>query len=215
MLQGHKTLILTNWYQLNEKPVSQLMTNFDYRVTQFTDFYDLDSDSFDTEQQKMAQHLIGYQKRQYLANIINDDVSQFKFYRGAIADKGTMNVFTKLFDALGNTADNLEFYEEWAIQVGRYGAVDDVEQVEYNLKQDKMQESPQAVELVNTLPATNFDKIYRITPNEVFDKPAGYTHAPFPTKTLTNEYIRTSGYANEDDVDFIVNNLIDLAAIDS
>ena len=212
---GSQNFNSTNWYQLNEKPVSQLMTNFDYRVTQFTDFYDLDSDSFDTEQQKMAQHLIGYQKRQYLANIINDDVSQFKFYRGAIADKGTMNVFTKLFDALGNTADSLEFYEEWAIQVGRFGAVDDVEQVEYNLKQDKMQESPQAVELVKTLPATNFDKIYRITPNEVFDRPAEYTHTPFPTKTLTSEYIRTGGYTNEDDVDFIVGNLQDLALVDT
>ena len=212
---GSQNFNSNQWYQLSEKPESQLMTNFDYRITQFTDFYDLDSDSFDIEQQKMAQHLIGYQKRQYLANIINDDVSQFKFYRGAIADKGTMNVFTKLFDALGNTTDNLEFYEEWAIQVGRYGAVDDVEQVEFNLLQDDIQESPQAVELVNTYPATNFDKIYRIKPNNVYDKPAGYTHAPFPTKTLTNEYIRTSGYVNNDDVDFIVNNLIDLSGIDS
>jgi len=203
------------WYRLNEKPVSQLITNFDYRVTQFTDFYDLDSDSFDTEQQKMAQHLIGYQKRQYLANIINDDVSQFKFYRGAIADKGTMNVFTKLFNALGNTTDNLEFYEEWAIQVGRYGATEDVQQVEYNLKQDKMQESPQAVELVMSLPITNFDKVYRILPNEVFDKPAGYNHAPFPTKTITREYIKTAGYTNADDVDFVVGNMIDLSAVDT
>ena len=212
---GSQNFNSSNWYQLSEKPVSQLMTNFDYRVTQFTDFYDLDSDSFDIEQQRAAQHLIGYQKRQYLANIINDDVSQFKFYRGAIADKGTMNVFTKLFDALGNSTDNLEFYEEWAIQVGRYGAVDDVQQVEYNLKQDKIQESPQAVELVNTLPLTNFDKIYRILPNEVFDKPADYTHAPLPTKTITNEYIRTAGYTNENDVDFIVGNLLDLAAVDT
>ena len=212
---GSQTFNSNLWYRLNEKPVPQLMTNFDYRVTQFTDFYDLDSDSFDVEQQRMAQHLIGYQKRQYLANIINDDVSQFKFYRGAIADKGTMNVFTKLFDALGNTTDNLEFYEEWAIQVGRFGAVDDIEQVEFNLEQDRMQESPQAVELVNTLPATNFDKIYRILPNEVFDKPAGYTHAPFPTKTISNEYIKTAGYTNEDDVDFIVANLTDLGAVDT
>ena len=203
------------WYRLNEKPESELITNFDYRISQFTDFYDLDSDSFDTEQQKMAQHLIGYQKRQYLSNIINDDVSQFKFYRGAIADKGTMNVFTKLFDALGNTTDNLEFYEEWAIQVGRFGATDDVQQVEFNLQQDKMQESPQAIELVNTLPATNFDKIYRILPNELFDKPAGYTHNPLPTKTLTNEYIRTSGYTNEADVDYVVGRLVDLAGADT
>ena len=212
---GSQNFNSNKWYQLSEKPESELMTNFDYRISQFSDFYDLDSDNFDVEQQKMAQHLIGYQKRQYLANIINDDVSQFKFYRGAIADKGTMNVFTKLFDALGNTTDNLEFYEEWAIQVGRYGAVDDVQQVEFNLQQDKMQESPQAVELVNSLPVTNYDKIYRILPNEVFDKPADYDHAPFPTKTLDNEYIRTAGYVNEDDVDFIVNNFIDLATIDS
>ena len=214
-ITGSQNFNSTQWYRLNEKPVSQLMTNFDYRVTQFTDFYDLDSDSFDIEQQKMAQHLIGYQKRQYLANIINDDVSQFKFYRGAIADKGTINVFTKLFDALGNTTDNLEFYEEWAIQVGRFGAVDDVQQVEFNLQQDKMQESPQAVELVNTLPATNFDKIYRILPNEVFDKPAGYTHAPLPTKTISSEYIKTAGYVNEDSVDFIVSNMTDLASVDA
>jgi len=212
---GSQNFNSNNWYRLAEKPVSQLMTNFDYRVTQFTDFYDLDSDSFDVEQQKMAQHLIGYQKRQYLANIINDDVSQFKFYRGAIADKGTMNVFTKLFDALGNTTDNLEFYEEWAIQVGRYGAVDDVQQVEYNLKQDKMQESPQAVELVTSLPATNFDKIYRILPNEVYDRPADYTHAPLPTKTIASEYIKTAGYTNENDVDFIVGSMLDLASVDT
>ena len=32
------------------------------------------------------------------------------------------------------------------------------------------------------------------------------THTPFPTKTLTNEYIRTAGYTNEGDVDYIVSN---------
>jgi hypothetical protein len=214
-ITGARDFNATQWYKLDEKPVSKLLTNFDYRITQFTDFYDLESDSFDSEQQRMAQHLIGYQKRQYLANIINDDVSQFKFYRGAIAEKGTINVFTKLFDALGNSTTNLEFYEEWAIQVGRYGAVDDIQQVEYNLNQEKMQESPQSVELVTTLPATNYDKIYRILPSEVYDKPAGYDHNPFPTKTLTSEYIKTSGYANENDVEYIVSSMTDLAGVDT
>ena len=212
---GSQNFNPNNWFQLNDRPESELVTNFDYRINQFADFYDLDSDSFDVDQQRMAQHLIGYQKRQYLANIINDDVSQFKFYRGAIADKGTMNVFTKLFNALGNTTDNLEFYEEWAIQVGRFGAVDDIQQVEFNLKQEKIQESPQIVELVTSLPPTNFDKIYRILPNEVYDKPLHYNHNPFPTKTITSEYIKTAGYTSENDVDFVVGNLIDLSAIDS
>ena len=52
----------------------------DYKATQFGDFYDLDTDNFDTQQQKIAQHLIGYPKRKYLENIITDDVIQYKFY---------------------------------------------------------------------------------------------------------------------------------------
>ena len=212
---GTEDFVSSSWYRLSDKPESELITNFDYRINQFADFYDLDSDGFDTEQQKMAQHLIGYQKRQYLANIINDDVSQFKFYRGFIADKGTMNALTKLFDALGSAdTDNLDFYEEWAIQVGRFGAVDDIQQVEYNIKQDKLQESPQAVELLSKLPATNFDKIYRILPYEVYDKPADYNHAPFPTINVDKEYIKTGGYVNEEDITYIAGTINELALAD-
>ena len=214
-IPGAANFNVNSWSRLNEKPVPELITNFDYRINQFTDFYDLDSDGFDSEQQRIAQHLIGYQKRDYLQNIIPDEVSQFKFYRGFIADKGTMNALTKLFDALGDAnIDNLEFYEEWAIQLGRYGAVDGTQQVEFNLEQEKMQESPQAVELVSSLPVTNYDKIYRILPHQVYDKPADYTHAPFPTTVVTSEYVKSTGYVNEEDVDFITSNILDLSTAD-
>lgn len=201
---GSKDFNSNLWFRLNEKPEPELITNFDYRINQFTDFYDLDTDGFDAELQRMAQHLTGYQKRQYLANIINDDVSQYKFYQGMIQDKGTKNALTKLFSKLSAAGEeSLEFFEEWALQVGRFGAVDNIQQVEFNLVQDKMLESPQAVELVNSLPALNFDKIYRILPFEMYDKPAVYDHKPFPTKPLGKEYIRSAGYVNEEDVSFI------------
>ena len=117
------------WVRLNDKPEQQLLPNFDYKARQFADFYDLESDNFDIQQQKLAQHLTGYQKRKYLENIINDDISQFKFFQGAIQDKGTKNVLTKLFDKLGSAnKDSLEFYEEWAVRVGRYGATKGDEQ---------------------------------------------------------------------------------------
>ena len=198
------------WYRLNEKPESELLPNFDYRINQFADFYDLDTDNFDSEQQRMAQHLIGYQKRQYLANIINDDVSQYKFYRGAIADKGTMNVFTKLFSALSDTTDTLELYEEWAIQSGRFGAIENVQQIEFQLDDKKMQESPQAFELVNTLPSSNLNNIYRILPNEVYSKPTDYAHEPFPTNVLSEEFVKTAGYVSEEDVDFVAGDVTTL-----
>jgi len=193
-----------DWERLDERPESSLLPNFEYKVNQFGDFYDLDSDNFDSEQQRFAQHLIGYQKRQYLQNIINDDVSQYKFYQGMIADKGTKNVLTKLFDALSTAdKDSLEFYEEWAIRVGQYGATENFEEVEFLLDETKFRISPQPIELVNTIPANSTDLVYRQVPNEVYSAPVGYNHAPFPV-TSTPNFLRSAGYVNEDNVNFRV-----------
>ena len=85
-IPGTETFNPTIWNRLDKKPSPGLTPNFEYKTNQFADFYDLDSDNFDAEQQRMAQHLIGYQKRKYLENIINDDVSQYKFYQGFIQD---------------------------------------------------------------------------------------------------------------------------------
>ena len=213
-IPGSKNFNASSWLQLSSKPEPELTANMDYKANQFTDFYDLDSAGFDSEQQRLAQHLIGYQKRQYLANIINDDVSQFKFYRGFIGEKGTMNALTKLFESLGTGQESaLDFYEEWAIQTGRFGATDNTKQVEFNLKEDLMTETPQAFELLNTLPTTNYEKVYRILPNEVFDKPENYNHEPFPTKVISSadEYIKTGGYVSEEDVAFVAGSIPELA----
>ena len=35
-------------------PCPRLLANFDYKAKQFADFYDLDSDNFDVEQQKIS-----------------------------------------------------------------------------------------------------------------------------------------------------------------
>tara|TARA_B110000503_G_scaffold129783_1_gene202386 strand:- start:19977 stop:35876 length:15900 start_codon:yes stop_codon:yes gene_type:complete len=196
-----------NWVRLAEKPEMELRPNFEYKVNQFADFYDLDTDNFDVEQQKFAQHLIGYQNRDYLANIINDDVSQYKFYQGMIQDKGTRNALTKLFDVLSsNNKDSLEFYEEWAIKVGQYGAADGFEEVEFLLDESKFKLAPQSIELTNTVTGDETDLVYRIKPFEVYLRPANYTHAPFPSKTVEDTYTKNSGYVNPDDVDFIVEN---------
>jgi len=194
-----------NWYRLDGRPQSKLIPNWDYRATQFEDFYDLDTDSFDVDQQKFAQHLIGYQKRQYLENIINDDVSQYKFYQGMIQEKGTQNSLSKLFDALNyaNT-DSLEFFEEWAIRLGQYGASGGYEEVEYILNEEKFLINPQPIELVNAVPFGVNDFVYRITQDQVYLKPDDYTHEPFPVLASQKEYIRTAGYVNYEDVDYII-----------
>ena len=192
-----------DFVRLNDKPEQRMLPNFDYKARQFADFYDLESDNFDIEQQKLAQHLTGYQKRKYLENIINDDVSQFKFYQGAIQDKGTRNVLTKLFDKLGSAnKDSLEFYEEWAVRVGRYGATKGDEQFDLSLDESKYRQEPQLVQLVDFIDPKDTSLIYKVDRNGVYVKPDNYDHKPLPTKYFNddNSFTKTAGYVNPVDI---------------
>ena len=200
-----------NWQRLSGVQTSTLLPNFDYRAEQFTDFFDLDTDNFDTEQQRLAQHTIGYQKRRYLENIVNDDVSQYKFYQGMILDKGTKNVLTKMFDKLSAAdKESLEFYEEWAIRVGDYGAVDSFVEVEYKIDESKYRLEPQPFELVPVEDTAITDLVYRLTPSDVFVTYDGYNHAPFKETNKLPNFIRTAGNVDETDVTFSVKTIDDI-----
>ena len=198
---GGEKFVSSEWNRIPNRPETKLYTNFDYRINQFTDFYDLDSDNFDSEQQRLAQHLIGYQKRQYLENIINDDVSQYKFYQGFIQDKGSRNSIDKLFDSLASAdKESVEFYEEWAIRNNQYGSTTNFEEVEWQLNEANFNLSPQPIELVETLPTAPTDLIYRIPNYDVFLKPENYDVNKIPTKYTNDEYARTVGYVTGEDV---------------
>ena len=200
-----------SWNRLDKKPTPGLLTNFDYKINQFSDFYDLDSDNFDTEQQRLAQHLIGYQKRTYLENIINDDVSQYKFYQGFILDKGSKNSLTKLFDALASAdQESLDFFEEWAVKDGQYGASEGFEEVEYLLDEKQFRSDPQPILLTNTGTGLETDLVYRIKDYETYLKSKDYDHSPFPAKYISKGYTKDSGYVNPEDVNTVVGTYNDI-----
>ena len=208
---GTENFDASKWERLTTQPEAKLIPNLDYKAKQFKDYYDLDTDNFDTEQQRIAQHLIGYQKRDYLSNIITDDVSQYKFYQGYIQDKGTQNSLSKLFDALSSAdKDSIDFYEEWAVKLGQYGSVDGFDEIEFKLDEAKFKLSPQPIELVDTVLGTETDLIYRLRPFEVYLKPNNYTHKPFPKREKFLEYVQTAGFVNEDDVKLTVEKYDDI-----
>jgi hypothetical protein len=216
-LVGTEKFVAADWVLLEEKPVPQLLSNLDYRAEQFTDFYDLDTDNFDSNQQKVAQHLIGYQNRQYLENIIQNDVSQYKFYQGMIIEKGTQNVLTKLFDVLSvDNQESLTFDEEWAFRVGEFGAVDTFEEVEFLLQESEFKINPQPLELVTVKDNISADFIFRQTPSDIYVKPQGYNNNLWPEHTKTN-FLRTAGYVSREDIKEAVDNISDMTtrSIDS
>jgi hypothetical protein len=216
-LAGSAKFVDNYWIKLNSKPTTQLLPNWTYKATQFTDFYSLDSDNFDSGQQRVAQHLIGYQKRQYLDNIIQDDVSEYKFYQGMIREKGTQNVLNKLFDVLSaDNKESLTFYEEWALRVGQYGANNAFENIEFVLDQNQFVNNPQGFELTNTVKTNTVkDFIIRQTPNDVYLKPLGYNSLPWPLQTKSQTFLNSAGYVRSSEVFKSLKTLGDITGIDA
>ena len=208
-LAGTPVFTAADWNLLPKKPISQILPNWTNIATQFTDFYGVEVDSFNRNQQSIAHHLIGYQKRQYLNNIIQDDVSEFKFYQGMIREKGTQNVLNKLFDVLSSdAAESLVFYEEWALRVAQYGASNAFENVEFIVDQSKYSRNKsQATLLVNKDDSTVSPFVIQQTPNDVYLKPLGYNSKPFPLQDNFKPFLRSAGYVNSLDVKLAIKDL--------
>jgi len=215
-ISGTEIFDTSRWVQLAEKPEPGLKANWDYKTVQFGDFYDLDTDNFDSEQQKLAQHLIGYQKRQYLENIINDEVSQYKFYQGMIREKGTKNSLTKLFDTLisSEATSGLKFYEEWAVRTGQYGAVDNFREFELAIDESQYKLQPQPVILTNLIDGTDTSLVYKLPEADVYTKPLDYDHKPFVLKDNYEQFLKDVGYVSETDVTYIIKDISELPTLD-
>jgi len=208
------------WVILDGKPTSELIPNFDYKINQFEDFYSLDIDNFDSAQQKMAQHLIGYTPRVYLNNIIIDPISQYKFYQGFIKDKGTKNAVDKIAKAtLQNKQGQIGFTEEWAFRTGFYGSYQTYKELEFPLVEGTFIENPQTIRIVDTKPVISNDLICYTTSSAIVIKPQDYSaSSSFITKDETFadvEYeLNTAGYVRLDDVDVTAYNefsILDIA----
>ena len=208
---GAATFDPTLWIRSADKPTQRVIPNWTNLATQFTDFYNLESNSFNSGHQSVAQHLIGYQKRQYLENIIQDDVSEFKFYQGMIREKGTQNVLNKLFDPLNQSGqESLTFYEEWALRVGQYGATNTFETIEFVLDEGKFKNNPQGF-ITSTNDINGLGTFIIGQPsNSIYLKPAGFDGSPFPAAIDFAPYLRTPGFVNPSDVKVNIGTLADI-----
>ena len=165
------------WTKKKSKPSAQLIPNFDYKIAQFNDFYNLETNNFDETQQKLAQHLTGYQSRPYLENLFLNDVSQYKFYQGFIREKGTQNAIDRLVKAkfYGENI-NLKVYPEWMIKVGEFGNLDGSKSIQLILSDNNFTSNSQSIELLNDDNDTeDYTRSLSITSDNFYSKPLEYT----------------------------------------
>ena len=215
-IPGKSTFDFNDWVFLGDKPVAELLPNLDYKAGSFEDFYALESENFDSQTTELAQHLVGYQKRLYLDNMIRDEVAQYKFYTGYIREKGTKNAIERLNRLnVDEVSNNLTVDEHWAIKVGSLGSGVTIKEIELPLKEAVNVENPQGYKFVDAKSVED-NNIQQLVSGDLTLKPADYTKDVWPTynldTSLTGNANRTgttlfstyklpfAGYVRPDDV---------------
>ena len=164
------------WQKKDNKPRPTLIPNFDYKISQFNDFYNLETNNFDESQQGLAQHLIGYQSRPYLENLFVNDISQYKFYQGFIRDKGTSTAIDRLLKAQFNDESlSIDTYPEWMIRVGEFGNVDALKSVQIKMPDDKFTNNIQSIELLDAGATQQYTRSAAISSDDLYSTPLEYT----------------------------------------
>ena len=214
-VKGALTFDFNKWSNLNKKPTAGLLPNFDYKISQFNDFYSLDIDNFDASQQSSAQYLTGYITRPYLNNIFSDPISQYKFYQGYIREKGTSNAIAKLATAsLSNLGSDVGYREEWAFRVGQYGSFTTTKEFEAPMHEGAFVENPQIITFVSKDKVVNDTLINQITPDQLT---IGTGMLPeIITTTSSDDAFKLihAGYVRIDDVNataYNLNSILDIA----
>jgi hypothetical protein len=205
-------------FTISDNVPTGMLPNWGTKAGQFENFYNIDIANNEDDLDKFGKGLIGYQKRNYLENLQLDDVSQIKFYQGMLQEKGTGSSFNNLLKTqLDNLTVDLDFYEEWAVRVGAYGAVDLNQEVELILEEGVFDSNAKIVELVEESFVPAEDR-YQVTPSDLYTTPNDYTVDLFATRDLDTAVetdIKTAGYASLEDVDFTLFNISDIKTLDS
>jgi hypothetical protein len=199
---GSDTFNPNNWSKLDLIPSKGLISNFDYKIDQFSDFFEVESDGLGSSQREMARHSLGYQKRDYLQDLAEDEVTQFRLYQGFIREKGTNNAVTKVFDKLSRANQaGVRLNEEWAFRVGRFGGVDQNSNYEFRLNRSDFEINPQPIFIEAVAPVNNTDQFLRVTGKDFLLSPGSFTTEINPKK-FYNGPSRNAGYVNLNDVNF-------------
>lgn len=204
-----------NWTKLDNVPTKRLVPNFDYRINQISDYYDLDSEGLGNVERDLARHLIGYQKRDYLSNLAEDETMQYKLYQGFIREKGTANAVTKIFDKTSSTDDDsIVLKEEWALLLSKYGGVDQLSEIEFFIEKNSLKINPQPLIFTTSEPTGAVLDQYLRIPQASFT----ISKIPFSTDINPQKYYRdnnrSAGFVRLDQVDVIVATTDDLVALD-
>jgi hypothetical protein len=167
----------------------------------------------------LAKHTIGYQKRDYLQNLLLEDATEFEFYQGFIKQKGTRSTIDKLLrnTSLIPAGSTFEYYEEWLLRLSSYGATSLNSLIEFKLPASKMILDPQWIRFFgpnfNDQPNDTVYDIVQRDPN-IIVPPESYNTQMFSLRTSylsdPTTDLPSAGYAQLGEVTWLVATTADL-----
>jgi len=203
----------SSWAVQSQAITKGLVPNFDFRIKQISEYFEVDADSIQLAQREQARHTIGYQARSYLEEIAEDSTTQYQLYQGFIRDKGIIGSISKVFGRLSrSTDDGVIINEEWAFRVGNLGGTDQLQEIEFIVEKDKLSNS-QNILINEILPDVSISSKYVITPRSFTVSTDPFTVDVFPT-TAEPVSLRVAGYVNVNDISLSLPNKQSLTSVD-
>jgi len=194
-----------------------LLPNLSSNAVRAQSYYDSYGYFNDAENVKYSHGLIGFKPRPYLDDLGLNETTQVEFYKGYIKQKGSANAVDALTKAEFNNLNSaIEYYEEWAVRVGEYGAITINPYLEIKLDEKAFAVNPARAEFTTNSAAS--DGVTVFSAENLYRSTDRYNGTIASIRNDSSDYdndIPTAGYVNLDDVDATIFDLADYKNLDS
>jgi len=192
-----------------------LFLNFSADAKKFVSIYDVDSDYYDVNLELYSHSLIGFRNRSYLDDFSLEPKTQVKFYQGFIKQKGTRNAVNALTNAQFNKlGGDIDFYEEWAVRVGSFGAVSNKKITEVIINEQLRDSNPFGVEILSSNETGSGDMFRSYSVADLYSKETDFSGNLFNYRNnqdgIYDQDIVTAGPVRPDEADYAIFNFRDL-----
>ena len=170
-----------------------------------------------------ARHLFGYQQRDYLDNITEDENTSFEFFQGMLRQKGNIQSINKLLRNSKLANNNMSVFEEYAFKIGDFGAIANNTKNEFQLKANDARVQNPLIEF--TYEDSNIDlltddliQINYINDSRWVNKPTlpkTQVWPKLPIGYTEDTWLPTAGYVHNEDITYRAFNAKALAALNT
>jgi len=200
-IPGTQKFAISDWYPINGSLLDkELIPNMASGAAQFANFHNPDAADLNSAADLLGKHETGFTSRQYFTDLGLDITSQYKFYLGMIAQKGTQAVLNAFLRNQQKRIDSdIRISEQWAIKLGNYGGTANTDKLEFSIGNSIAINNQYLFEFTNQSDARS-DIYNTVKPSDLVIRPRTYKTNIFAQTEPSKQIIPYAGPVNTADV---------------